>query len=234
MQFICSKYSLKSHITDWVDIVAKFGAQWHRCVPYKAYKYRSRDALYIKGNNNLKSADLTHPNGVTVLSCPYFGQNNIRYVFTTVVCSHFILACGAAKVEFATMVYSLFVRLNWSTEVGTLDVINMMTSSNGNIFLRYWPFVRGIHRWPYTILGHISSPCWYIYVYMYIYIYIYIYQSTGWGNMAKYLHSMSLLHIEMALISSIYFLVEIKGITIVRHQQHGLATQGARASTATL
>ena len=24
----------------------------------------------------------------------------------------------------------------------------MMTSSNGNIFPRYWPYVRGIHRWP--------------------------------------------------------------------------------------
>ena len=24
----------------------------------------------------------------------------------------------------------------------------MMTSSNGKLFLRYWPFVRGIHRWP--------------------------------------------------------------------------------------
>ena len=24
----------------------------------------------------------------------------------------------------------------------------MMMSSNGNIFPRYWPFVRGIHRWP--------------------------------------------------------------------------------------
>ena len=25
---------------------------------------------------------------------------------------------------------------------------DMMTSSNGNIFSRYWLFVRGIHRWP--------------------------------------------------------------------------------------
>ena len=28
------------------------------------------------------------------------------------------------------------------------DLGNMMMSSNGNIFLRYWPFVRGIHRSP--------------------------------------------------------------------------------------
>ena len=28
-------------------------------------------------------------------------------------------------------------------------VFNMMASSNGNIFARYWPFVRGIHRSPF-------------------------------------------------------------------------------------
>ena len=40
-------------------------------------------------------------------------------------------------------------------ETATLDyyfrlfgLIYMMTSSNGNVFLRYWPFVRGIHRSP--------------------------------------------------------------------------------------
>ena len=26
-------------------------------------------------------------------------------------------------------------------------VLHIMTSSNGNFFPRYWPFVRGIHRW---------------------------------------------------------------------------------------
>ena len=31
----------------------------------------------------------------------------------------------------------------------TMDTVcSMMTSSNGNIFPRYWPFVRGIHRSP--------------------------------------------------------------------------------------
>ena len=28
------------------------------------------------------------------------------------------------------------------------QIIYMMTSSNGNNFLHYWPFVQGIHRWP--------------------------------------------------------------------------------------
>ena len=33
----------------------------------------------------------------------------------------------------------------------------MMTSSNGNIFLRYWPFVRGIHRSPVNSLTKASD-----------------------------------------------------------------------------
>ena len=36
---------------------------------------------------------------------------------------------------------------NMQTQWDVCRKWTMMTSSNGNIFPRYWPFVRGIHRW---------------------------------------------------------------------------------------
>ena len=54
---------------------------------------------------------------------------------------------GANQLSFRRYATSLSLSiLRWST--GGWIHLRMMTSSNGNIFPRYWPFVRGIHRGP--------------------------------------------------------------------------------------
>ena len=58
------------------------------------------------------------------------------------------------KKSFSPRIYLIMMFLNYGTgngvriDLGLEDRVFMMTSSNGNI-VRYWPFVRGIHRSPH-------------------------------------------------------------------------------------
>ena len=61
---------------------------------------------------------------------------------------YFCMKLGSLKLSFSIVFTSTSLTRWLSARLQFTTLPNMMTSSNGNIFPRYWPFVRGIHRFP--------------------------------------------------------------------------------------
>ena len=117
--------------TMWFYKTDRLCCQWIRCFVESNIVY----SVYIMNAMSFNTSHITYKkNGACHLA---------TIAMVTIVSSHVVKT--ATHLKTATHMVNLDVichRLTW--KYGT----TIMTSSNGNIFSRHWPYVRGIHRSP--------------------------------------------------------------------------------------